>query len=127
MTYEAAIPVPAYSFTPGADNPWKLYTPVPDWRSSQVYNKGDEVKVDGQSYEALYYTVGENPSIAGNQNPTGTNGRPWKPLGPTVEFTQNNLGMPSAQLHCALRTRQTGVLQGNAFCRSDESQRRYAV
>lgn len=59
-----------------------------DWRSSRVYNKGDEVKVDGQSYEALYYTVGENPSIAGNQNPTSTNGRPWKPLGPTVEFTQ---------------------------------------
>lgn len=88
VTYEASRPIPAYSFTPGADNPWKLYTPVPDWRSSQVYNKGDEVKVDGQSYEALYYTVGENPSIAGNQNPTGTNGRPWKPLGPTVEFTQ---------------------------------------
>ena len=56
VTYEASRPIPAYSFTPGADNPWKHYTPVSDWRSSQVYNKGDEVKVDGQSYEALYYT-----------------------------------------------------------------------
>lgn len=91
VNYQAKSAVPAYSFTPGAENPWQLYTAVPVWNSTQVYNKGDVAQLDGQSYEALFYTVGDNPSLTANQNPTGTNGRPWKPLGPTVEYSAAEL------------------------------------
>lgn len=45
----------------------------------------------GQEYEALFYTVGDDPSLAANQNPTGSNGRPWKPLGAVTTYTQDQL------------------------------------
>lgn len=91
VNYKATGKIPAHSFTPGANNPWKLYTPVATWSATTTYKKGDVVKVNGQSYEALFYTTGDDPSVAGNQNPLANNGRPWKPLGATVEYTQAQL------------------------------------
>jgi len=90
-TYKANGAVPANSFIPAQGNPWQLYTPVETWSASKTYNKGDVVKVNGQSYEALFYTIGNNPADPANQNPQGNNGRPWKPLGATVEYTPAQL------------------------------------
>ncbi|MDV5141930.1 glycosyl hydrolase family 18 protein [Chimaeribacter arupi] len=90
-TYKANGAVPANSFIPAQGNPWQRYMPVETWNASKTYNKGDVVKVDGQSYEALFYTIGNNPADPANQNPQGNNGRPWKPLGPTVEYTPEQL------------------------------------
>jgi bifunctional chitinase/lysozyme len=90
-SYKANGAVPAYSFIPAEGNPWQLYTPVETWSASKTYNKGDVVKVNGQSYEALFYTIGDDPSNPANQNPDNNNGRPWKPLGATVEYTPEQL------------------------------------
>lgn len=90
-TYKTTSAQSAYGFVPGQENPWEAYAPVVQWSSSTVYNKGDKVQKNGQEYEALFYTVGDDPSVAGNQNPTGTNGRPWKPLGAVVSYTQSQL------------------------------------
>lgn len=91
VNYKAIGKIPAHSFTPGANNPWKLYVLTPAWNATATYKKGDVVKVNGQSYEALFYTTGDDPSLAANQNPQGNNGRPWKPLGATVDYTQAQL------------------------------------
>lgn len=90
-TYKSSVDQSAYGFTPGQENPWEAYAPVSQWSSTTTYNKGDKVQKNGQEYEALFYTVGDDPSIAGNQNPTGSNGRPWKPLGGVVSYTQDQL------------------------------------
>lgn len=90
-TYKTSIAQSAYGFVPGQDNPWEAYAPVVQWSSSTVYNKGDKVQKNGQEYEALFYTVGDDPSLAANQNPTGSNGRPWKPLGAVTTYTQDQL------------------------------------
>ncbi|EPW3925530.1 glycosyl hydrolase family 18 protein [Enterobacter sichuanensis] len=90
-TYKTSIAQSAYGFVPGQDNPWEAYAPVSQWSSSTVYNKGDKVQKNGQEYEALFYTVGDDPSLAANQNPTGSNGRPWKPLGAVTTYTQDQL------------------------------------
>ncbi|KLW85742.1 hypothetical protein SP99_04116 [Enterobacter sp. BIDMC92] len=90
-TYKTSVAQSAYGFVPGQDNPWEAYAPVVQWSSSTVYNKGDKVQKNGQEYEALFYTVGDDPSLAANQNPTGSNGRPWKPLGAVTTYTQDQL------------------------------------
>ncbi len=90
-TYKSFVDQSAYGFTPGQENPWEAYATVSQWSSTTTYNKGDKVQKNGQEYEALFYTVGDDPSIAGNQNPTGNNGRPWKPLGAVVSYTQDQL------------------------------------
>lgn len=90
-TYKTSVAQSAYGFAPGQENPWEAYAVVTQWASSTVYNKGDKVQKNGQEYEALFYTVGDDPSLPANQNPTGTNGRPWKPLGTVVSYTQDQL------------------------------------
>jgi len=90
-TYKTSVAQSAYGFAPGQDNPWEAYAPVAQWSSSTVYNKGDKVQKNGQEYQALFYTVGDDPSLAANQNPTGVNGRPWKPLGDVISYTQDQL------------------------------------
>lgn len=90
-TYKTSVAQSAYGFAPGQENPWEAYAVVTQWASSTVYNKGDKVQKNGQEYEALFYTVGDDPSLPANQNPTGTNGRPWKPLGAVVSYTQDQL------------------------------------
>lgn len=90
-TYKTPVAQNAYGFAPGESNPWALYTVVAEWASSKTYNKGDKVQKNGQEYEALFYSVGDDPSLAANQNPTGSNGRPWKPLGAVVSYTQEQL------------------------------------
>lgn len=90
-TWQAKGAMGAYSFTPGAGSPWQLYKATETWNASKTYNKGDVVTMNGQSYEALFYTIGDNPSVAGNQNPNGNNGRPWKPLGATKTYSEQEL------------------------------------
>lgn len=90
-TWKTSTAQSPYGFAPGEGNPWALYSEVLQWISTTTYNKGDKVQKDGQEYEALFYTVGEDPSLPANQNPTGTNGRPWKPLGAVVVYTEDQL------------------------------------
>ena len=90
-TWQTSVAQSAYGFTPGADNPWELYAEVPTWSATTTYNQGDKVQKDGQEYQALFYTIGDDPSLTANQNPDGTNGRPWKPLGAVVEYTEDQL------------------------------------
>ncbi|CBG91176.1 carbohydrate-binding protein [Citrobacter rodentium] len=90
-TYKTSTAQSSYGFAPGQENPWEAYAPVAEWSSSTVYNKGDKVQKNGEEYEAMFYTVGNDPSVPANQNPTGTNGRPWKPLGAVVSYTQEQL------------------------------------
>lgn len=90
-TWQTSVAQSAYGFTPGEGNPWELYAEVPQWSATTVYNKGDKAQKDGQEYEALFYTVGDDPSNPDNQNPSGTNGRPWKPLGAVVSYTTDQL------------------------------------
>lgn len=89
--YLATADVPAYSFQPAQASPWAPYLPLPSWQSSTVYNKGDRVLLEGQGYEALFWTQGDDPSDPANQNPEGNNGRPWKPLGPMHNYTDEEL------------------------------------
>ncbi|WP_379933380.1 glycosyl hydrolase family 18 protein [Enterobacter sichuanensis] len=90
-TWKTSAAQSPYGFKPGEGNPWELYTEVPQWSAATTYNKGDKVQKGGQEYEALFYTVGDDPSNSANQNPTGTNGRPWKPLGQVVSYTTEQL------------------------------------
>lgn len=90
-TWKTSAAQSPYGFKPGEGNPWELYTEVPQWSAATTYNKGDKVQKGGQEYEALFYTVGDDPSNPANQNPTGTNGRPWKPLGQVVSYTTEQL------------------------------------
>ena len=90
-TYKTTAAQSAYGFAPGQSNPWMLYAEIPQWSSSTVYNKGDRVQKNGQEYEAYFYTIGDDPSLAANQNPTGSNGRPWKVLGAVVSYSQDQL------------------------------------
>lgn len=90
-TWQTSTAQSAYGFTPGAANPWEVYAEVAQWSATTTYNKGDKVQKDGQEYEALFYTIGDDPSLAANQNPSGTNGRPWKPLGAVVSYTTDQL------------------------------------
>ncbi|WP_325168729.1 glycosyl hydrolase family 18 protein, partial [Citrobacter cronae] len=90
-TWQTSTAQSAYGFTPGAANPWEVYAEVAQWSATTTYNKGDKVQKDGQEYEALFYTIGDDPSLEANQNPSGTNGRPWKPLGAVVTYTTDQL------------------------------------
>lgn len=90
-TWKTSAAQSPYGFKPGEGNPWELYTEVPQWSAATTYNKGDKVQKGGQEYEALFYTVGDDPSNPANQNPTGTNGRPWKTLGQVVSYTTEQL------------------------------------
>ncbi|MBU5922854.1 glycosyl hydrolase family 18 protein [Enterobacter sichuanensis] len=90
-TWKTSVAQSPYGFKPGEGNPWELYAEVPQWSAATTYNKGDKVQKGGQEYEALFYTVGDDPSNPANQNPTGTNGRPWKPLGQVVSYTTEQL------------------------------------
>lgn len=90
-TWKTSTAQSPYGFKPGEGNPWELYAEVPQWSAATTYNKGDKVQKGGQEYEALFYTVGDDPSNVANQNPTGTNGRPWKPLGQVVSYTTEQL------------------------------------
>lgn len=90
-TWKTSTAQSPYGFKPGEGNPWELYADVPQWSAATTYNKGDKVQKGGQEYEALFYTVGDDPSNPANQNPTGTNGRPWKPLGQVVSYTTEQL------------------------------------
>jgi len=90
-TWQTSTAQSAYGFTPGSANPWEQYAEVPQWAGTTTYNKGDKVQKNGQEYEALFYTLGDDPSLEANQNPTGTNGRPWKPLGDVVSYTIDQL------------------------------------
>ncbi|HHG0682872.1 TPA: glycosyl hydrolase family 18 protein [Enterobacter cloacae] len=90
-TWQTSTAQSAYGFTPGEGNPWERYAEVPQWMATTTYNKGDKVQKEGQEYEAMFYTVGDDPSNPANQNPTGTNGRPWKPLGAVVSYTTDEL------------------------------------
>ncbi|HDR2795449.1 MULTISPECIES: carbohydrate-binding protein [Enterobacter] len=107
-TYKTASSQSAYGFVPGQDNPWEAYSAVAQWSSSTTYNKGDKVQKNGQEYEALFYTQGDDPSIAANQNPTGTNGRPWKPLGAVISYTQDQLN--KAPQYSASTVYESGTL-----------------
>lgn len=116
ITYQAKSNIPANSFTPGIDNPWQRYIPVAAWSASKIYNKGDIVKANGQSYEALFYTAGNNPADPANQNPQSNNGRPWKPLGAVVEYSQAQLN--AAPYFSATTTYAAGSLiqfQGQVY------------
>ena len=53
--------------------------------------KGDRVVVDGQAYEALFWTQSDNPALVANQNATGSNSRPWKPLGKAQSYSNEEL------------------------------------
>jgi bifunctional chitinase/lysozyme len=107
-TYKTASSQSAYGFVPGQDNPWEAYSVVAQWSSSTIYNKGDKVQKNDQEYEALFYTQGDDPSIAANQNPTGTNGRPWKPLGAVISYTQDQLN--KAPQYSASTVYESGTL-----------------
>lgn len=116
ITYQAKSNIPANSFTPGIDNPWQRHIPVAAWSASKIYNKGDIVKANGQSYEALFYTAGNNPADPANQNPQSNNGRPWKPLGAVVEYSQAQLN--AAPYFSATTTYAAGSLiqfQGQVY------------
>ena len=87
-TYKTSAAVAAYSFIPGKANPWKLWQPTPAWVMGTIYNAGDIVTRNGQSYEALFYTNNADPALEANQNPTKNNGQPWYPLGKTTTITE---------------------------------------
>ncbi|MBB8760711.1 chitinase [Escherichia coli] len=89
--YKTSVDQDAWSFVPGGDNPWKKYEPAKAWSASTVYVKGDRVVVDGQAYEALFWTQSDNPALIANQNATGSNSRPWKPLGKTQSYSNEEL------------------------------------
>jgi len=91
MTYKTSKATPAHSFAPAENNPWVAYAPTPVWSSSTTYNQGDKVQKDGVMYEALFYTVNNDPSLAANQNPEGNNGHPWKPLGAVQSYSQDQI------------------------------------
>ncbi|WP_304650871.1 chitinase [Tessaracoccus palaemonis] len=76
-----------------SDTPWRLIGPVlegespspeatlpadffPTWDAATVYDKGDEVMLDGGAYRARWWTQGDNPA-SGQVNP-GTS--PWEKL-----------------------------------------------
>ncbi len=63
--YKTSVDQDAWGFVPGGDNPWKKYEPAKAWSASTVYVKGDRVVVDGQAYEALFWTQSDNPDSAG--------------------------------------------------------------
>lgn len=92
-TYKTQVDQDAWGFVPGGDNPWQKYEPAKAWSASTVYVKGDRVVVDGQAYEALFWTQNDNPALVANQNPTGTNGRPWKLLGAAQNYTSEELNV----------------------------------
>lgn len=89
--YKTLVDQDAWGFVPGGDNPWQKYEPAKAWSASTVYVKGDRVVVDGQAFEALFWTQNDNPALVANQNPTGTNSRPWKPLGAAQSYTSDEL------------------------------------
>ena len=89
--YKTSVDQDAWSFVPGGDNPWKKYEPAKAWSASTVYVKGDRVVVDGQAYEALFWTQSDNPALVANQNATGSNSRPWKPLGKAQSYSNEEL------------------------------------
>lgn len=89
--YKTSVDQDAWGFVPGGDNPWKKYEPAKAWSASTVYVKGDRVVVDGQAYEALFWTQSDNPALVANQNATGSNSRPWKPLGKTQSYSNEEL------------------------------------
>ena len=89
--YKTSVDQDAWGFVPGGDNPWKKYEPAKAWSATTVYVKGDRVVVDGQAYEALFWTQSDNPALVANQNATGSNSRPWKPLGKTQSYSNEEL------------------------------------
>ncbi len=89
--YKTSVDQGAWGFVPGGDNPWKKYEPAKAWSASTVYVKGDRVVVDGQAYEALFWTQSDNPALVANQNATGSNSRPWKPLGKAQSYSNEEL------------------------------------
>lgn len=89
--YKTSVDQDAWGFVPGGDNPWKKYESAKAWSASTVYVKGDRVVVDGQAYEALFWTQNDNPALVANQNATGSNSRPWKPLGKAQSYSSDEL------------------------------------
>ncbi|MBB8433762.1 chitinase [Escherichia coli] len=89
--YKTSVDQDAWGFVPGGDNPWKKYELAKAWSASTVYVKGDRVVVDGQAYEALFWTQSDNPALVANQNATGSNSRPWKPLGKAQSYSNEEL------------------------------------
>ncbi|EIQ25626.1 putative bifunctional chitinase/lysozyme [Shigella boydii 965-58] len=89
--YKTSVDQDAWGFVPGGDNPWQKYEPAKAWSASTVYVKGDRVVVDGQAYEALFWTQSDNPALVANQNATGSNSRPWKPLGKAQSYSNEEL------------------------------------
>ncbi|WP_276574004.1 chitinase [Limnobaculum eriocheiris] len=90
-TYKATADIPDHTFEPGKTNPWKAYAAAPGWAADKVYEAGEIVIVNGQGYKSLFYNIGDNPASADNQSPDGNNGRPWQPLGPLTNFTDQEL------------------------------------
>lgn len=91
VSYVAQVAQKAWGFVPGGANPWKKYETAKPWSAAKVYVKGDRVVVDGMLYEAFFWTQQDNPALVANQNPTGTNSRPWKPLGKAVNYSTDTL------------------------------------
>lgn len=91
VSYKALMPIPPSSFAPGEPNPWMAYVTVPQWQAGKVYEQGDVVMVNGQGYKAWFYNVDQDPSKEQNQNPTGDNSQPWKPLGTLKVWTDQEL------------------------------------
>ncbi|MBK5071540.1 lysozyme [Budviciaceae bacterium CWB-B4] len=89
--YKATADIAANTFTPSKPNPWKAYAAAPGWEAGKIYDTGEIVIVNGQGYEAWFYTVGDDPSNTANQSPDGDNGRPWKPLGSLKNYTEQEL------------------------------------
>lgn len=75
------------------ETPWKLIGPVlsgerpvkvvrlpagayPRWRSGRVYHRGDRVMLEGQGFEAKWWTQGDSPY----DRTSDPSGGPWAPL-----------------------------------------------
>jgi bifunctional chitinase/lysozyme len=91
VTYITSRAQSEWGFAPGSANPWKKYESAKPWSAGKVYLKGDHAVINGQMYEALFWTQNDSPALVSNQNSTGTNSRPWKPLGPVVDFSSKQL------------------------------------
>lgn len=96
VSYKALKAISPSSFAPGQPNPWMAYVAVPQWQSGKIYQQGDVVMVNGQGYKAWFYNVDEDPSKEENQNLTGDNGQPWKPLGTLKVWSDQELASAPA-------------------------------
>ncbi|CAM3507625.1 hypothetical protein BS639_20335 [Rouxiella silvae] len=90
VEYIALQDIPANSFAPSQSNPWVRYVALKEWQPSKKYHSGDKIFKDGQTYQAVFFSEGNDPSLASNQS-NGSNGHPWKPLGKYVAATAEQL------------------------------------